>query len=81
MDEIAALYYFSVFRIFYQQEFMMLTLTSSEAQNTFGTVIDKSQREIVSVTRRGRVATLIMSPEVLEDYVDARLAMQAAEQG
>lgn len=59
----------------------MLTLTSSEAQNTFGTVIDKSQREIVSVTRRGRVATLIMSPEVLEDYVDARLAMQAAEQG
>ena len=60
---------------------VMLILTSSQAQNTFGTVIDKSQREIVSVTRRGRIATLVMSPEVLEDYVDARLAMQAEEQG
>lgn len=59
----------------------MLILTSSQAQNTFGTVIDKSQREIVSVTRRGRIATLVMSPEVLEDYVDARLAMQAEEHG
>ena len=59
----------------------MLTLTSSEAQNTFGQVIDKSQREMISVTRRGRVATLVMSPEVLADYVDARLAMQAEEEG
>lgn len=59
----------------------MLTLTSSKAQNTFGLVIDKSQREIVSITRRGRVATLVMSPEILEDYVDARLAMQAKEDG
>jgi hypothetical protein len=59
----------------------MITLTSSEVQNTFGHVIDRSQREIVSVTRRGRVATLVMSPEVLEDYVEGRLAMQAAESG
>ena len=59
----------------------MLTLTSSEAQNTFGNVIDKSQRQMVSITRRGRVATLIMSQEVLDDYVDARLAMQAEEEG
>ncbi|TDR30242.1 antitoxin Phd_YefM of type II toxin-antitoxin system [Hydromonas duriensis] len=59
----------------------MLTLTSSEAQNTFGSVIDRSQREIVSVTRRGRVATLVMSPQVLEDYVDGILAMQAERNG
>lgn len=59
----------------------MLTLTSSEAQNTFGNVIDKSQRQMVSITRRGRVATLVMSQEVLDDYVDARLAMQAEEEG
>jgi len=59
----------------------MLTLTSSEAQNTFGLVIDKSQRQMVSVTRRGRVATLIMSQEVLDDYVDARLSMEAEEEG
>jgi hypothetical protein len=63
------------------KEMAMLTLTSSEAQNTFGNVIDKSQREIVSVTRRGRVATLVMSPEVLEDYVDGILAMQAEANG
>ena len=59
----------------------MLTLTSSEAQNTFGNVIDKSQREIVSVTRRGRIATLVMSPEVLEDYVDGRMALEAQARG
>jgi hypothetical protein len=59
----------------------MLTLTSSEAQNTFGNVIDKSQREIVSVTRRGRVATLVMSPQVLEDYVDGMLALEAEKRG
>ncbi len=59
----------------------MLTLTSSEVQNTFGNVIDRSQREIVSVTRRGRVATLVMSPEVLEDYVEGRLALEAQAQG
>lgn len=58
-----------------------LTLSSSEVQNTFGLVIEKSQREIVSVTRHGRIATLIMSPEVLDDYVDARLAMYSAEEG
>ena len=63
------------------QDMAMLTLTSSEAQNTFGNVIDKSQRQMVSITRRGRVATLIMSQEVLDDYVDARLAMQAEEEG
>jgi hypothetical protein len=59
----------------------MLTITSSEAQNTFGNVIDKSQREIISVTRRGRVATLVMSPEVLEDYIEGRMAQQTEAQG
>lgn len=67
------------FNIF--EDIAMLTLTSSEAQNTFGSVIDRSQREIVSVTRRGRVATLVMSPQVLEDYVDGILAMQAERNG
>jgi prevent-host-death family protein len=59
----------------------MITMTSSAAQNAFGSVLDKSQREIVSVTRRGRPIALVMSPEVLEDYVDARLAMQAQDEG
>jgi prevent-host-death family protein len=37
----------------------MLIMTSSQAQNTFGEVIDRSEREIVSVTRRGRVVAYV----------------------
>lgn len=59
----------------------MQTLTSSQAQNNFGAVLDQSQRQIVSVTRRGRVVSLVMSPEVLQDYVDGVLATKAKEQG
>jgi hypothetical protein len=32
----------------------MITVTSVEAQNRFGELIDRSQREPVEVTRRGR---------------------------
>ncbi|GAC1378007.1 MAG: hypothetical protein NVS3B3_21730 [Aquirhabdus sp.] len=59
----------------------MLTMASVEAQNSFGNLLDKAQRQMVSVTRRGRAVALVMSPEVLEDYVDARLAMQAENEG
>ncbi len=59
----------------------MITMTSSQAQNTFGEVIDRSQREMVSVTRRGRVVALVMSEEVLEDYVEGRLALEAQANG
>lgn len=47
----------------------VITLSSVEAQNGFGNLLDKAQREIVSVTRRGRTTALVMSPEVLQDYV------------
>jgi PHD/YefM family antitoxin component YafN of YafNO toxin-antitoxin module len=59
----------------------MLTLPSVQAQNNFGTLIDNAQREIVSVTRRGRVAAYVMSPQVLEDYIDGHLAMEAEKGG
>jgi len=59
----------------------MITMASVEAQNGFGNLLDKAQRQMVSVTRRGRAVALVMSPEVLEDYVDARLAMQAEAEG
>jgi prevent-host-death family protein len=59
----------------------MITMASVEAQNGFGNLLDKAQRQMVSVTRRGRPVALVMSPEVLEDYVDARLAMQAEAEG
>ena len=57
------------------------SMTSSEVQNNFGAVIDQSQREMVSVTRRGRVVSLVMSPQVLEDYIDGILATKAREDG
>jgi prevent-host-death family protein len=44
----------------------MLTMTSLVAQNQFGTLIDASQRQPVTVTRRGRPVMVTMS---YEDYV------------
>ena len=41
----------------------MLTFTSADAQNRFGEVLDKSQREPVQVTRRGRPIAFIVSAD------------------
>ena len=43
----------------------MLTMTSLVAQNQFGTLIDASQRQPVTVTRHGRPVAVVMS---YEDY-------------
>lgn len=56
-------------------------MTSTQVQNNFGTVIDHSQREIVPITRRGRVVSLVMSPQVLEDYIDGVLATKSQALG
>jgi prevent-host-death family protein len=39
----------------------MITMTSLDAQNQFGTLIDTSQRQPVTVTRRGRPVAVVMS--------------------
>jgi prevent-host-death family protein len=39
----------------------MMTMTSLEAQNQFGTLIDSSQREPVVITRRGRPVSVVIS--------------------
>ena len=44
----------------------MLTMTSLVAQNQFGSLIDASQRQPVTVTRRGRPVMVTMS---YEDYI------------
>ena len=41
----------------------MITYTSADAQNRFGEVLDKSQREPVQVTRRGRPVAFIVSAD------------------
>ncbi len=44
----------------------MKTMSSLEAQNQFGTLLDSSQREPVTITRRGRPIAVV---QAYEDYV------------
>jgi prevent-host-death family protein len=50
----------------------MITVTSVEAQNRFGQLIDTAQRETVTVTRHGRPAAFIVSPRNMEELLDSR---------
>jgi prevent-host-death family protein len=50
----------------------MITLTSVEAQNKFGQLLDTAQREPVAVTRHGRPTVFIVSPREMEELLDAR---------
>ena len=44
----------------------MLTKTSAEAQNQFGQLLDLVQREPVAITRHGRPAAYVVSPQDIE---------------
>ncbi len=50
----------------------MITVTSVEAQNGFGKLLDMAQREPVTVTRHGRPAAFIVSPQDMEELMDVR---------
>jgi antitoxin Phd len=50
----------------------MVTVTSVEAQNRFGQLIDMAQRETITVTRHGRPAAFIVSPRDMEELLDSR---------
>ena len=50
----------------------MITLTSVEAQNRFGQLLDTVQREPVTITRHGRTAAFIVSPQDMLDLQAAR---------
>jgi prevent-host-death family protein len=50
----------------------MITVTSVEAQNRFGQLLDMARREPVTVTRHGRPAAFIVSPQDMEELLDAR---------
>lgn len=50
----------------------MITVTSVEAQNRFGRLLDTVQREPVTITRRGRTAAFIVSPQDMQDLQDSR---------
>jgi len=55
----------------------MISYTSADAQNRFGEVLDKSQREPVQVTRRGRPVAFIVSADDMAAW--QTLAQRRAE--
>jgi antitoxin Phd len=50
----------------------MITLTSDEAQTHFGQLLDTVQREPVTITRHGRVAAFVVSPQDMRELQSAR---------
>ncbi len=65
----------------------MTTLTSKDAQNQFGAVLDSAQKEPVTITRHKRPVAVVVSAnryaelEALEDPIWAERARKAAESG
>ena len=56
----------------------MLTMSSLEAQNQFGLLIDSSQREPVTITRRGRPVAVVLSYQDFQQDMQG-LSYQAAK--
>jgi len=56
----------------------MITVTSVEAQSRFGELIDRSQREPVEVTRRGRVVAYVISSHDMQELADMRKRREEA---
>lgn len=50
----------------------MKTVTSVEAQNHFGELLDNAQREPISITRRGRPVAFVVSQQDMAELTDAR---------
>ncbi len=50
----------------------MISMTSVEAQNRFGQLLDTVQREPVSITRHGRPAAFVVSPQDMEELLELR---------
>ena len=50
----------------------MITVTSVEAQNRFGQLLDTAQREPVIITRHGRTAAFIVSAQDMDELINAR---------
>ena len=65
----------------------MTTVTSKDAQNRFGQLIDTAQREPVSITRHDRPVAVIMSVqryeelEAIEDAIWLARAKEAEKSG
>ena len=56
----------------------MISVTSMDAQNRFGQLLDTVLREPVTITRHGRTAAFMISPRDMQDLQDARRKRSAA---
>lgn len=56
----------------------MLSVTSVEAQSRFGELIDRSQREPIAVTRRGRTVAYVVSGHDMQALSDVTQRRQEA---
>jgi prevent-host-death family protein len=56
----------------------MIAVTSVEAQSRFGELIDRSQREPIAVTRRGRTVAYVVSEHDMKELVDVRKRREEA---
>ncbi len=56
----------------------MITVTSVEAQNRFGELIDRSQREPIEVTRRGRTVAYVVSEHDMQALSDVKKRREEA---
>jgi len=66
----------------------MITMTSLEAQNQFGNLIDSSQREPVVITRRGRPVSVMSSyqdyrsmPYLVAKFINENYPLRGKEAG
>lgn len=50
----------------------MIRMTSIEARNRFGQLLDTAQRETVAITRHGRPTAFVVSPREMEELLRAR---------
>ena len=51
----------------------MITVSSMDAQNSFGQLLDTVQREPVTITRPGRTAAFMVSVQDMQDLQAARV--------
>ncbi|HEX4031261.1 MAG TPA: type II toxin-antitoxin system prevent-host-death family antitoxin [Terracidiphilus sp.] len=59
----------------------MVTMTSAEAQNRFGQMLETAQQQVVEITRHGRPAAFVVSPREHADLVELqRRRQQAADE-
>jgi antitoxin Phd len=56
----------------------MISMTSVEAQSRFGELVDRSQREPIAVTRRGRTVAYVVSGHDMQALADVTQRRQKA---